>query len=114
MRGLREGDGSRVAGSPSNDTAWEGKVRQVELERSSHGRRVNTNLLDRFPDQGRDKVMPSVGLPRKGRDMDGDEGAFMAPACPGYRDHLGGGKPPTPKVLTMRHAGLMADPQWEA
>ena len=32
VRGLREGDDDRVPGSPSYDTAWEGKGRQVELE----------------------------------------------------------------------------------
>ena len=57
--------------------------------------------------------MPSEGLPGKGRDTDGDEGAFLAPACLGHRDHLGGGKPPTSKVLTMRHAGPVVVPQWE-
>ena len=57
--------------------------------------------------------MPSGDLPGKGRDTDGDEGAFLAPACPGHRDHLGGGKPPTSNVLTMRHAGPVAVPQWE-
>ena len=57
--------------------------------------------------------MPSGGLPRKGRDTDGDESAFLAPACPGHCDHIGGGKPPTYKVLTMRHAGTVAVPQWE-
>ena len=113
MRGLWKGDGGRVSGSPSDDTAWEGKGRQVELERSSHMRRGNTDLLDRVPDQGRDKGMPSVGLPRKGPDTDVDEGSFLAPACLRHRDHLGGGKPPTPKVLTMRHAGPVAVPQLE-
>ena len=57
--------------------------------------------------------MPIGELPRKGRDTDGNEGAFMEPACPGHHDNLGGGKPPTPKVLKMRHAGPVADPQWE-
>ena len=103
----------RVAGSPSDDTAWEGKGVQVELELSSHWRRGSTNLSDRVPDQGMDEGMPSGGLPRKGRDTNGNEGAFLAPACPGNHDHLGGGKPPTPKVLTMRHAGPVADHQWE-
>ena len=85
----------------------------MDLERISHGRKRNTNLLDRVPDQGRDEGIPSGGLPRKGWDTDGDEGAFMSPACPGHSDNLGGGKPPTPKVLTMRHAGPVAEPQWE-
>ena len=71
------------------------------------------NLSDRVPDQGRDEGMTSGGLPRKGYDTDDNEDAFMLPACPGHRDHLGGGKPPKTKVLTMRHASPMVDPQWE-
>ena len=113
VRGMREGDGGRVAGIPSNDATWEGEGVKVELERLSHGRRQNKNLLDRVTNKGRDKGMPSVGLPRKVWDTDGDEDAFLLPACPGHCDHLGGGKPPTPKVLTMRHAGPVAGPQWE-
>ena len=57
--------------------------------------------------------MASRGMPGKGRDADSDEGEFLAPACPGCRDHLGGGKPPTSKVLTMRHVGPVAVPQWD-
>ena len=114
MQVLREGGGGRVTGSPSDDTAWEGKVVQVELYRRSHGRRRGTtHLSDRVPYQGGGEGMPSGGLPGKVRDTDGNEGAFLAPGCPGHRDHLGGGKPPTSKVLTMRHAGPVAVPQWE-
>ena len=80
VRGLREGDGGRVAGRPSDDTAWEGKGRQMEFYISSHGRRGTTHLSDRVPDQGGDEGMPSGGLPRKGQDTDGDEGASLAPA----------------------------------
>ena len=57
--------------------------------------------------------MPSGGLHRKGWDTDGDEDAFLSPACPGHRDHLGRGTPPTPKVLTIRNAVPVAVPQWE-
>ena len=85
----------------------------MELELSIHRRRGNKNLSDRVPEQGRYKGIPSGGLPRKGRDTDGDEDVFLAPASPGHCDHLGGGKPPTPKVLTMRHAGPVAVLQWE-
>ena len=113
MRGLQEGHGSRLAGIPSDEAAWEGKGGQVELELISHGRRRNTNSSDRVPDQERDKGVPSGGLPRKGWDTDGDEDIFLALACPGHRGHLGGGKSPTPKVLTMPHAGPLADPQWK-
>ena len=85
----------------------------MELERLSHGGRRTKNISDRVPDEGMAKGLPSGGLPRKGWYTDGDEGAFLAPACPVCRDHLGGVKPPTYKVLTMRHAGPMSVPQWE-
>ena len=53
VRGLREGGGGRVAGSPLDDTAWEGKGGQVELDRRSHmRRRGTTHLLDGVPDHG--------------------------------------------------------------
>ena len=115
VRGLREGDGGRVAGSSSDDTAWEGKGGQVELDRRSHGRRRRgtKHLLDRVSDQGGDKGMPSGGLPGKGRDADGDEGAFLAQTYPGRRDHLGGGKLPTSKVIAFLHAGPLAVPKWD-
>ena len=60
-----------------------------------------------FPNQWRAAELSSGGMPRPGRDKNGDTGALFQPACPGYRDHIGGGKPPTPKLLTMRHAGPM-------
>ena len=66
-----------------------------------------------FPTKGRDKGMPSGGLPRKGWDTDGNEDALLLPACLGHLDHLGGRKPPTHKVLMMRYAGPVAGPQWE-
>ena len=99
------GEGTEELGMAEADTD-QGRGRQE----SSHGRRGNTNLLDRFPNQRRDEGVPSGGLPRKGRDTDGDEGSFMASACPGHHDHLGGGKPPTSKVLTMQHDGPVAFP----
>ena len=58
--------------------------------------------------------MPSGGLPGKGRDADGDEGKFLAQTCKGRCDHLGGGKPPSSKVPTMRHAGPVSVLKWEA
>ena len=111
---LREGGGGRVSGSPLDDTSWEGKGGKVDLDRRSHGRRKGTtHIFYRVPYQGWYKGMPSGGLPRKGQDTDGDEDAFLSPGCPGHRDHLGGGKPPTSKVLMMRHASPVALPQWE-
>ena len=81
---------------------------------SSMGGRRTKNISDRVPNQGRAEGLPSGGLPRKGWDKDGDDDAFLQPACPGHCDHLGGGKPPTPKVLMMQHAVLVAGPKWEA
>ena len=113
MRGMPEVDGGRVAGIPSDDVAWEGRGETVELGSLSHGRRP-THISDGFPNQGRAKQLPCGGLPRKCWDTDGNESAFLQPACLGHRGHLGGGKPPTPKVITMQHAGPVAGPQWEA
>ena len=58
--------------------------------------------------------MPIGGLPEKGRDAEFDEVTFLAQTCTGRRDYLGGGKPPLSKVPTMRHAGPVAVPKWEA
>ena len=113
VRGMRERDGGRVAGIPSDDAAQEGEGGIVELERIIHGGRRTKNIPDRVPDEGRAKGWPGGGLPRKVWDTGGDDDAFLQPACPGHRDHLGGGKPPTPKVLTMQHAGPVAVIKWE-
>ena len=106
VRGMREGDGGRVFGVPQNDTAWEGNSGAIDLGSLSHGRRT-ADVSVSLPDQGRAAKMPSGGLPRMGRDKDGDADALLQLACPGYCDHLGGGKPHPPKVITMRHYGAM-------
>ena len=85
----------------------------MELGSIIHERR-STNISDIFTNQGRAKELPCGGMSRKGWDTDGNEDAFLSPACPGHRDHLSGEKPPTLKVLTMRHAGPVAGPKWEA
>ena len=58
--------------------------------------------------------MPSGGLPGKGQDADGNEGTFLVQTCTGHCDHIGGGKHPSSNVPTMRHAGPVAVPKWEA
>ena len=78
----------------------------MELGSLGHGRRP-TDVSAGLPDQGRAAELPCRRLPRMERDEDGNEDAFLKPACPGYCDNLGGGKPPTPKVITMRHSGTM-------
>ena len=56
----------------------------MELNRRSHRRRRGTtHLPDRVPYQGGDEGMTSGGLPKKGRDADGDEGALLAPGMCG-------------------------------
>ena len=108
--GMQEGDGGRIVGVPQGDTAWAGGRGAVELGSFGHRRRA-ADVLDGLPNQGRAAELPCRGLPRKGRDTDSDADAFLQLAFLGHRDHLVGGKHPTPKVLTMRHAGPMAGAQ---
>ena len=109
--GMREGDGSGIVGTPQDDTAWADNRGAMELGSLDHGRRP-ADVLAVLPDQGRAAELPYRGLPRTGRDKDSNADEFLQPACPGYHDHIGGGKPPTPKVLTMRHAGPMVGAKW--
>ena len=88
-----------------------GGVEPTQLQKEGGG---TNHLLDRGPFQGGDEGIPSRGLPRKGRDADGDESIFLAQTCMERRDHLGGGKFPSSKVPTMRHAGIVEVPKWEA
>ena len=112
---MQEGDSGRVARHTLNGTAWESQGRKVNLHQRNYGRRRGgaDHLSDRVP-QGGDEVVPSGELPGKGQDADGDEGTFLAQTCTGRRDHLGGGKPPSSNVPTMRHAGPVAVLKWEA
>ena len=111
VRVMREGDGGEIAGIPPDDTSQTGKGRAVELGSLGHRRRP-ANISPGLPDQGRAYELPCGGLPRKGWETDSDADAFLQPACPGNHDNLGGGKPPTPKVITMRLAGTVAGTQW--
>ena len=113
MRGLRERDGGGIIGITQGDAAWAGVRGAMEMGSLGHGRRpadVSTGL----PDQGRAAELPCRGLPRMGRDEDGDADALFQPACPGYRDNFGGGKPPSPTVPLMRHDGSMEGTKWQA
>ena len=86
----------------------------MDMDRRSYGRERrgrNKDILDRVP-QGGDKGVSSGQVPGKGRDTDGDEGAFLATTCSGRHDHLGGGKPPSSKMPTMRHGGPVAVTKW--
>ena len=64
-------------------------------------RRRAADVPDGLPDQGRAVELPSGGLPRPGRDEDGNADELFQPACPVYHDHFGGGKPPPPAVSPM-------------
>ena len=115
VQGLGKGDDGGVTGHTPHVTAWENQVKKVDLDRHSYGRVRRrggaNNILDRVP-QGGGKVVSSGRVPGKVRDTDGDEGAFLGTACSGRRDHLGGGKPPSSKMPTMRHAGTVAVTKW--
>ena len=76
------------------------------------GRRERDKYIsDRVP-QGGDKGVSSGRMPGTGRKKAGDEGAFLETACKGRRDHLGGGKPPSSKMPTMRHVCPVAVSKW--
>ena len=104
VRGLREIYGGGIIGITQGDVAWAGGRRAVELGRFGHGRRA-ADVPYGLPDQGKAVELPGGGMPRPGKDEDGDADALFQPACPGYRDHFGGGKPPPPMFPPMRHDG---------
>ena len=97
VRVLWERDGGGIIGITQRDTAWAGGRGAVELGSFGHRRRA-ADGPDGLTDQGRAAELPSGGLPRPGRDKDGNADALFQPACPGHRDHLGGSKPTPPKV----------------
>ena len=105
-QGLREIGGGGIIGITQGDVAWAGGRGAVELGSLGHGRRA-ADVPDGLPEQGRAAELTSGGLPRSGRDKDGDADALFQPVCPGYRGHFGGGKPPPPTVPPMRHSGPM-------
>ena len=115
MQVLGKGDGGGVTGHTLHVTAWENQGKKVDLDRRSYGRVRRrggaNNILDRFP-QGGDEGVSSGRVPGKGRDTDGDEGAFLATTCSGRHYHLGGGKPPSSKMPTMIHAGPVSVTKW--
>ena len=81
---------------------------QTRLRGGRRGRA--SDISDRVP-QGGGKGVSSGRMPGEGQDTDGDAGAFLETACEGHRDHIGGGKPPSSKMPTMRHASPVAGPQ---
>ena len=93
VRGLREIEGGGIVGVPQDDTAWAGGRGAMDLGSLGQGRR-NADISDGLPDQGRVAELSSGGLLRTSRDKNGDADALLQPACPGYHDHLVGGKPP--------------------
>ena len=86
----------------------------TEMDRCSYGkgrRGRNKYISDRVP-QGGDEGVSSGRMSGKGQYKDGDEGAILETACKGRRDHLGGGKPPSSKMPTLRHVRPVAVSQW--
>ena len=98
----------------SHRMSQHGKARERRwtwTDAATGGRRGRaSDILDRVP-QGGDEGVSSGRISREGRDTDGDAGALLETAREGHRDNLGGGKPPSSKMPTMRHASPVAGPQ---
>ena len=71
-----------------------------------------TTYRREFP-KGGTKECPVEGRPGMAGTRTGDESAFLETARTGRRDHLGGGKTPSSKMPTMRHASPMAVTKWK-
>ena len=85
----------------------------MTIDRRSYGRGRTKDISDRVP-QGGDEGVSSGRIPGKGQDKDGNDGAFLETACKGLRDHLGGGKPPSSNIPTLRHVRLVVVYQWSS
>ena len=78
-------------------------------EMDNPGRRDQvTDFLNEIPGEESPVELPGGGMPRLSSDKDGNAGALTGPACPRYRGHSGGGKPPPPMLHPMKHAGHLA------
>ena len=100
---MKKGCGGRVTGLTPHVTACERKGKTMDMYRRSYGRGrrgISKDILDRVT-QGGDKGVSSGRMPGKGRDKDGDEGAFLETASKRRRDHLGGGKLTSSKIPTL-------------
>ena len=75
----------------------------MDLGSFIHWRKA-TDVPDGLTNQGRDAELSSGGLPRPGRDKDGDADALFQLTFPGYCNHFGGGKPPPPTVPPIQNA----------
>ena len=86
----------------------------MDMDRRSYGRGrkgIAKYISDRVP-QGGDEGVSGGRMPGTGRYKDSNEGAFLETACKGRRDHLGGGKPPSSKMPTLRHNRSVAVSRW--
>ena len=97
---MRERDGGRIVGIPQDNIAWEGNRGEMEMGSLVHGRQPADTSAG-FTDQGRAAELPCRGLPRTGRDEDGNADAFLQPSCLGYREDLGCGRFPSSKMITI-------------
>ena len=114
MQGLQKGGGGRVTGLTPHVSVWESKGKTMDMDKRSYGRGRRgraKDILDRVTQVG-DKGVSSRRMPGTGQDKDGDEGGFLETACKGLSDHLGGGKPPSYKMPTLRHVCPVAVSQW--
>ena len=102
--GVQRGDGGRICGGSQDDTSWANGRGVTDLENLGRKGRA-ADLSNGLTVQGRPVELPSGGVPGPSGDEDGNAGSLPIPACPGYRGHSGGGKPPPPKVHPMQHAG---------
>ena len=98
--GLWKGDGGGVTSFPPHDSTRKGKGEEMGVDRRGHGRgrRVRAANIYYGVPQGGDNGMPSRRVPGEGGDEDGNARALLEEARAGHNHHLGGGKPPLPKM----------------
>ena len=79
VRVMWEGHDDRIVGVPQDDTAWAGDRGAMELGSLGHRRRT-ADVSVGLPDRGRAAELPIGGLPRTGRDEDGNADALLQPS----------------------------------
>ena len=107
VHGVRGGDGGWIGGRSHDNTTRAIGIGDMFLDNLGHGGRT-VDVPNGLPVHGRPAELPGRGVTGTSGDKDGDAGPFSAPACPGHCGYFGGGKPPPPMVLPVRHAGYLA------
>ena len=67
-----------------------------------------------FPISGGGAEFPYREVSGTGSNLDGDLGSFPSPEYPGYRHHIGGGKPTPLTVAPMQRVGALLCTELEA